>query len=298
MLNLFYVLLFLAVIIAFDRHRQHDDALDPRANAGDRAPARGRREPAAGALDDPVGGGDHRAARHAARRRDRAVLRLGGDQGAARLRASRSSRPRSVQLVVIVVLGGCSRVVAAILPGPARGQARRPERDLDTSNARVRRRAPNRSLQRGVLGAHLLARGRPGSAPSRRAASRRSSRGCAPRAGRRCVALPTATVATGMPAGICTIDSSESRPSSCASGTGTPITGSGVIDAVMPGRCGGAARARDDHPQPAVGRRRGRTRTSRRGCGARRRSAPRARRRTRRARRSRPASPAGRSRCP
>ena len=50
-------------------------------------------------------------------------------------------------------------------------------------------------------------------------------------------ALPTATVATGTPPGICTIDSSESSPSSWASGTGTPITGSGVIDAVMPGRC-------------------------------------------------------------
>ena len=50
-------------------------------------------------------------------------------------------------------------------------------------------------------------------------------------------ALPTPTVATGMPSGICTIDSSESSPSSCCSGTGTPITGSDVIDAVMPGRC-------------------------------------------------------------
>ena len=39
------------------------------------------------------------------------------------------------------------------------------------------------------------------------------------------LALPIATVATGMPPGICTIDSSESSPSSCASGTGTPITG-------------------------------------------------------------------------
>lgn len=46
-----------------------------------------------------------------------------------------------------------------------------------------------------------------------------------------------AIVATGMPAGICTIDSSESRPSRRASCTGTPITGSVVIDATMPGRC-------------------------------------------------------------
>jgi hypothetical protein len=51
------------------------------------------------------------------------------------------------------------------------------------------------------------------------------------------LALPIATVATGMPPGICTIDSRESSPSSWASGTGTPITGSEVIEAVMPGKC-------------------------------------------------------------
>ena len=50
-------------------------------------------------------------------------------------------------------------------------------------------------------------------------------------------APPIDTVATGTPAGICTIDSSESRPSSVASGTGTPMTGSGVAEATMPGRC-------------------------------------------------------------
>ena len=50
-------------------------------------------------------------------------------------------------------------------------------------------------------------------------------------------APPMDTVATGTPAGICTIDSSESRPSSLASGTGTPITGNGVADATIPGRC-------------------------------------------------------------
>ena len=48
---------------------------------------------------------------------------------------------------------------------------------------------------------------------------------------------PIATVATGTPFGICTIDSSESRPLSAALCTGTPITGSTVCDATMPGRC-------------------------------------------------------------
>ena len=49
-------------------------------------------------------------------------------------------------------------------------------------------------------------------------------------------ALPTATVATGTPAGICTIDRSESSPSRCSRGTGTPITGNGVTAASIPGR--------------------------------------------------------------
>mmetsp|Transcript_28865 Transcript_28865/g.73654 ORF Transcript_28865/g.73654 Transcript_28865/m.73654 type:complete len:268 (+) Transcript_28865:559-1362(+) len=52
-------------------------------------------------------------------------------------------------------------------------------------------------------------------------------------------ALPIATVATGTPLGICTMDSSASRPSRCAPAglTGTPTTGSGVMAATMPGRC-------------------------------------------------------------
>ena len=49
-------------------------------------------------------------------------------------------------------------------------------------------------------------------------------------------ALPIATVATGTPAGICTIESRESMPSRCFRGTGTPITGSGVTAASIPGR--------------------------------------------------------------
>src|SRR4029079_6061793 len=49
-------------------------------------------------------------------------------------------------------------------------------------------------------------------------------------------APPIETVATGTPAGICTIDSSESSPVRWRSATGTPITGSVVIEATMPGR--------------------------------------------------------------
>ena len=56
---------------------------------------------------------------------------------------------------------------------------------------------------------------------------------------------PGDVIATGTPAGICTIDSSESSPSRRSRGTGTPMTGSGVSDAVMPGRCAAP-------PTPAV----------------------------------------------
>jgi len=48
--------------------------------------------------------------------------------------------------------------------------------------------------------------------------------------------LPIATVATGMPAGICTIESRESNPERARLCTGTPITGRGVSAATIPGR--------------------------------------------------------------
>ena len=50
-------------------------------------------------------------------------------------------------------------------------------------------------------------------------------------------ATPIANVATGMPAGICTVDSSESIPFSDVEGIGTPITGRIVCAAMTPARC-------------------------------------------------------------
>ena len=49
--------------------------------------------------------------------------------------------------------------------------------------------------------------------------------------------LSIATLATGMPFGICTIDSNASSPPNGVTLIGTPITGSGVSEAAMPGRC-------------------------------------------------------------
>ena len=83
---------------------------------------------------------------------------------------------------------------------------------------RVRREAQARLQPR-------LSRSGPSRAPWRRArrggrrASCASASSCAPRmrtaSSPALRALPTPTVATGMPSGICTIDSSESRPSRC-----------------------------------------------------------------------------------
>ena len=49
-------------------------------------------------------------------------------------------------------------------------------------------------------------------------------------------ASPMAKVATGMPFGICTMESSESWPDSAFDCTGTPSTGTMVLAASMPGR--------------------------------------------------------------
>ena len=50
-------------------------------------------------------------------------------------------------------------------------------------------------------------------------------------------ALPMASVPTGIPAGICTIDRSESIPCSDFDSIGTPSTGSNVFAAATPARC-------------------------------------------------------------
>ena len=49
--------------------------------------------------------------------------------------------------------------------------------------------------------------------------------------------LPMASVPTGTPPGIWTMDSRLSMPFNALDSTGTPSTGRRVIEAVMPGRC-------------------------------------------------------------
>jgi len=62
--------------------------------------------------------------------------------------------------------------------------------------------------------------------------------------------LPIATVATEIPAGICTVASSASSPFKDVAGIGTPITGNMVCAAITPARCACASSTRDDHPNP------------------------------------------------
>ena len=217
-----------------DRHRQHDDAVDLRAHEGARAVARRGREPAADAVDDPLGGGDHRVARHVARHRDRVVLRLGGHQGPAgpgllevltRARAARGDRRD--RRVRIGDRGACFR------PDGRRGSTCSTRSSTNSGAARSQNRtAPGRARPcRGPA-----ARGRPGSAPSRCASfsSLVAENAYREQAG---VARVAHRNGRDRDAGRHLHDRHQRIEAvELRERTGTPITGSGVIDAVMPGR--------------------------------------------------------------
>ena len=59
-----------------------------------------------------------------------------------------------------------------------------------------------------------------------------------------------ATVATGMPLGICTVERSASRPSRVEDFTGMPITGRVVWAASAPARCAALPAAAISTPKP------------------------------------------------
>src|SRR5262249_50158159 len=71
---------------------------------------------------------------------------------------------------------------------------------------------------------------------SRSAGISLASRATAKRPALAAPASPMAKVATGMPLGICTMESRESSPRRYLDGTGTPSTGTVVLAASMPGR--------------------------------------------------------------
>ena len=72
---------------------------------------------------------------------------------------------------------------------------------------------------------------------SRSAASSAASNCAAKSAAFAAPGLPMANVATGTPAGICTMLSRASMPLSGVATTGTPSTGTSVFAASIPGRC-------------------------------------------------------------
>ena len=78
----------------------------------------------------------------------------------------------------------------------------------------------------------------------------------------------TATVATGMPGGICTVDSSESNPLSVPAAIGTPITGRVVCAATAPARCAAAPAPQMNALTPRRTASLTKTRPSLRACGA------------------------------
>ena len=139
---------------------------------------------------------------------------------------------------------GLAQAAVRARPRPRLGGAHRQRRGTQGTNARPRSRAsPARRSRRraSVAGVrrvveHAL-RLRERHAASRSASAASASARIAAASRPALVALPIATVATGMPRGIWTIDSSESRPPRCCVGIGTPMTGSAVLAASIPGRC-------------------------------------------------------------
>ena len=104
---------------------------------------------------------------------------------------------------------------------------------------RACRRARSRrsSLVEGLSATESVWRRRQASSRSARSVSVNASTAAARSAALTAPARPIASVPTGIPAGIWTIDNRLSCPDSALDSTGTPNTGSGVIAAVMPGRC-------------------------------------------------------------
>src|SRR4051812_3452298 len=93
------------------------------------------------------------------------------------------------------------------------------------------------SLSGGVSSTALVCLRRKSSSLAASALSSSASSETANNAALAAPASPMAKVATGMPFGICTVESNESRPCRCLEGIGTPSTGSVVCAATTPARC-------------------------------------------------------------
>ena len=142
---------------------------------------------------------------------------------------------------------------AARVPRPASAAAS--DRSRTSRCPRSRSRACRRRPCRAAAGPSRWPprSARPGTAASAPAVRRRARRASGRPAGPRCARRRPRRSRPGRPAGICTMESSESMPSRYFSGTGTPITGSGVTEASMPGRWAAPPAPGDDRAQSASG---------------------------------------------
>ena len=151
-LNLIYVLLFFAIVIALFGIANTLGSVDHRAQPRARVAPRRRHEPSAGAVERAVGGGDHRPARHAARPGDRRRVRVGDGACPQRpghrqvlARAGAAHRDRGA--------GGAVRHPRRGVAGPARGQARHPQLDPVSVAPPSRRTSSLPKLSGGLGGA-------------------------------------------------------------------------------------------------------------------------------------------------
>src|SRR6185503_11237653 len=109
-----------------------------------------------------------------------------------------------------------------------------------TAGAQDLRRAPDfvvHSLSGAALSTLSVCLRRNSSSFAARPASESASTATAKSAALAAPASPIANVPTGMPLGICTVESSESSPCRCLEGIGTPSTGSVLCAATTPARC-------------------------------------------------------------
>ena len=260
-------------------------------------------------------GGRPRRPRAGPRRASRSCSQTGGshhvegqrgvDERVGRERARRAA----MRAAASAFSSGCQRAGRPqVMPGEVRGRgcsAATSERGAGpasspTATSRLRgSRAGGRAgpwPSRRTSSRHLLAL----RLQLARAARRPRGRGWRPRGGRRSSrpSSPRPPWPPGCPGGICTVDSSASKPASGELARGTPMTGSVECAASDPRQVRGPARARDDHREARGPRPRARTRRPPPGCGARRARGCRRGRRSPRARaRTRPWW-AGRCRCP
>src|SRR5690606_8418941 len=195
-------------------------------------------------LQRPLGREDRELSAKGSRCRDRHILEFVGDDVA---NGSKLGQSR------LVVIGGRDVPVGHLSCGAVclwlqhrrpvaetcRGHGKHPAKLSAANDAddRSGRKRPAHGCSVGSTATAAVWSRLQASSRAASSVSDRASTAAASRAALMAPALPIASVPTGTPAGICTMERSESCPDSALDSTGTPKTGKGVNAAVMPGRC-------------------------------------------------------------